>query len=132
MASRTITAEDNFEIQPKDIDASKHLWEAFDHCETEISAGYILRMCQERGGWFPFTQEEIEEFYRRSGYVNFHFNRLVEPEEVPLSLARAFAGYREPLMFKGGGWVVFGGDSKYRVTEDFIRRCYKSSPAQRR
>ncbi len=121
---------DSFEIQPKDINADRHLWDAFNNMETELSAGYIVRMCQERGGWFPFTQEEIEEFYHRSsGHTGFCFNRLVEPEMIPRSLARAFAGHFSPLVPMGGGWVVLCADGKYRVTEDFIRRCHKSSPA---
>ncbi len=126
-----ITDRDSFEIQPKDINAKGHFWDAFDNVETEVSARYIVRLCQEKGGWSPFTREEIEKFYQRSGYVNFCFNRLVDPEMVPLSLVRAFAGCREPLVPMGGGWVILGEDGKYRVTEDFIRRCHKSSPAQR-
>ena len=117
------------EVQPKDINASQHLWDAFDHMETEVSAGYIVRLCQEGGEWVPFTREEIEEFYGRSGHHGFCFNRLVEPEMVPTSLARAFAGYHDAPVPKGGGWVVLGGDGKYRVTEEFIQRCFKSSPS---
>jgi hypothetical protein len=28
----------------------------------------------------------------------------------------------------GGGWIVLGDDGKYRVTDDFVKRCFESSP----
>ena len=109
-------------ITPSDIDASKHLFDAFDNYETEVSARYIVRMCQEQERWFAFTQEEIEEFYtRNSKSVNFSFNRLVDP-------GRAYR-IRTGMYLTGGGWVILGEDGKYRVTEEFIDNCYRSSPA---
>jgi hypothetical protein len=109
-----------YPIQPKDIDASDHLWNAFDHMETETSAGYIVRMCQLRGGWVPFTREEIEEFYQKAGRTNYSFNRLVDP-----GIAHGYRGSE----LKGGGWVVCDEAGTYRVTHEFITRCFKSAPA---
>lgn len=124
-----VTESTRHKIKPKDINTSQHFFDAFDNTETEISAGYIVRLCQKKGGWFPFTKNEIEAFYRESGNVNFTFNRLIEPEMVPPSLARAFAGHHDTPVPKGGGWVV-NINGMYHVTDDFIVRCFKSSPAK--
>lgn len=115
-------------IQPDNIDASRHLFNSFDNLETETSAAWIIRFIQERKrGWAPFTLEDIERFYARKHKDGFRFNRLVEPEMVPPSLARAFAGYHDPKIPVGGGWIILR-DGRYHVTEEFIRRCNKSSP----
>src|SRR5688572_28580841 len=84
-------------IQPHHIDAMQHFWDAFDHHETEVSARYIVGLCQERGGWLPFTEEEIERFYQKSGHKNFIFNRLIEP-------GTAYSA-RLGRFLKGGGWI---------------------------
>jgi hypothetical protein len=69
-------------IKPTDIDTSPglHWFDTFDKQEREISARWIARFCQERGTWDPFTQEEIEAFYRAGGYKSFWWNGLVDPE----------------------------------------------------
>ena len=115
--------EVEFPIRPEHIDASKHLFEAFDHMETEVSAGWIVRMLQWRGeGWAPFTKSEIEAFYSASGeFSGFCFNRLVNP-------GRAFF-IRTGWQDAGGGWILVR-DGKYHVTEDFIIRCFKSRPVK--
>jgi hypothetical protein len=128
--NRIVTTTENFPVQPQHIDASKHLFNAFDNSETEISAGWIIRFLQARNqSWEPFTYEEINGFYAQKYQHGFRFNRLVEPEMVPPSLARAFAGYHDPRIPVGGGWLVKGDDGKYYVTVDFITRCFQSSPA---
>jgi hypothetical protein len=124
-------APPNYHLQPADIDASRHLFDAFDHHETEISAGWIVEFMQARGeGWVPFTYEEIDAFYGRKHKNGFTFNRLVDPEMIPPSLARAFAGYFDERIPAGGGWVVLGDDKRFRVTVDFVERCHMSRPAQ--
>lgn len=96
---------DNYRIQPKHIDTSDHFWNAFDNMETEVSAHYIVKLCQRRKGWLPFTQKEIEEEYRRAGHTDgFTFNLLVS-----------------------GDWIIQCGD-QYLITEEFVNACYKSSP----
>jgi hypothetical protein len=116
-----VTADMDFEIQPDHIytPPGGHFWNAFDHSETEVSARYIVRFCKERGGWYSFTREEIEAFYNKSGYQGFEFNRLVHPGPA-YSITRG--RYQA-----GGGWVV-EKDGQYFVTDDFIRRCYRSAP----
>ena len=123
-----------FPIQPNDINIDHkngftHLWEAFENSETEASAYWIVKLSQKLGGWIPFTEEQIEAVYKEAGHHHgFLFNRLVNPEMVPPSLARAFAGHVDPLIPKGGGWIVLGDDKKYYVTDEFVSRCFKSSP----
>lgn len=97
----------DFPVYPKHVDASQHLFDAFDHSETEISAGWIVRLCKELGSWGPFTQAQLDEFYHRwrPKTEGFHFNRLIHH----------------------GGWVEFDDDG-YHVTDDFIARCFKSRP----
>jgi len=128
--SKIITAGEDFHIQPSDINAQEHFFDAFGNSETEISAGWIVQFLQERGqGWKPFTYEDINSFYARKYSNGFHFNRLVEAEMVPPSLARAFAGHHDPLVPVGGGWIVLDNEGKYYVTDEFITRCHKSRPA---
>lgn len=103
-----VTDEVLFQIQPDDIDANEHFWNAFDNNETEISAAWIVRLCQERGGWVPFTDDEMEAYYNRGGHQNFRFSQLLDNR---------------------GRWVVKGDDGKYRVTVNFIARCFGASPA---
>lgn len=121
-----ITNVSNFEIQPKDISLENHFFEAFDHTETEVSARHIIRLCQQRGGWFPFTKDEIEAVYNKAGHGGFTFNRLIHPEMVPDSMVTVFAGGYSPRHPVGGGWII-EKEGKFFVTDDFIRRCHKSS-----
>ena len=62
-------------------------------------------------------------------FGGFRFNRLVEAQMAPPNLARAFSGYFDPLVPKGGGWLIKGDDEKFYVTVEFITRCFKSRPA---
>lgn len=108
-----------YPIRPEHIDASQHLWGAFDNMETEISAGYLIRMAQRSGRWEPFQLEQIEAFYAESGHRRFTFNRLVEPGVVH-DLGR------EPR-FEGGGFIVVR-NGRYHFTSEFIDRAHISSP----
>jgi hypothetical protein len=111
----------DFDIMPCDIPSNfTHLWCAFDHCETEISAAYILRFCQEQGSWAPFGYKQINAFYRRtSKFHTFTFNRLIDP-----GMHYGMHGERR---LTGGGWIVQNQAAKlYYVTDDFIRRVHKS------
>lgn len=114
-------AEPNHPITPHMIDASRHFWDAFDHGETEVSANAIVRFMQAKGGWVPFSLQEIATFFHRHPHADtFPFNRLVEP-------GRSFS-IEHGWVLKGGGWVVRGEDGFYRVTVDFVVRAHKSSP----
>ena len=127
-----ITDPRGYSIQPEDINTSQRFWDAFDHLETEVSAWWIVRLLQERGcGWVPFTREEIQTLYSSRYKDRFSFNRLIEAEMVPPDLARAFAGHHDPLVPVGGGWVVCDDNGVHRVTQEFVDRCYKSSPKKK-
>jgi len=129
-ATHIVDAGTSFPIQPDSIDASQHLFGSFDNMETEASAGWIIRFLQERKqGWAPFTFEDINGFYARKHSHKFRFNRLVEPEMVPPSLARAFAGHHDPRIPVGGGWIILR-DGTYYLTPEFINRCHRSSPTK--
>ena len=132
MSKRIIVQGNDFPIQPAHIhigEGFSHFWDAFDNMETEVSAYYIIALCQEHGGWVPFTYEEIEERYRKAGHRNFTFNRLVEPGQKVLNAAAVFGGAMPQTEPIGGGWIVQGVDDKYYVTDEFVTRCFKSSPA---
>lgn len=118
-----------FTITPGDIDSSQHFGDAFGNNETEVSAGYIVRMCQEKGSWTPFTDEEIETFYRRvSGRTGrFTFNQLVEPQKV-YGIKDMRDGAQEGAQLSGGGWIVKKGDGKYHLTTAFVETIHNSSP----
>lgn len=108
-----MTNFENYPIQPAHINCNQHFWNAFDNNETEVSAAWIVDFCQLQGGWQPFTFDALNQFYleRLKGQNNlpFTFNRLLgNPGFV----------YVEQLP-----------DGKYQVTEAFIQKCFKSSPA---
>jgi len=110
-------------IQPDDIDTGVHFFDAFNHSETEVSARYIVGLCQTKGSWEPFTQQEIEAFYRSYGHEDgFTFNALIEPVTELL-----FDGRTHTV---GGGWIIQEGE-KFIITPEFINRVFKSSPVKR-
>jgi len=100
-------------IKPRDINTSNHFWNAFGNMETEVSAWYIVKLCQEKGGWKPFTKAELDKI---SG-ENFWFNRLspYNPNHKPKPLA-------------GSPIYIIEIDDKYHVTALFIAKCYAASP----
>jgi len=117
-------AQPDHEIQPSAINTDQHFWDAFDHSDTEVSAKWIVRLCQKLGGWVPFSLEQLQSFYEtgRGKKEIFRFNRLIDPGSA-FSIMRG-------TYWTGGGWVVLGEDGLYRVTIDFVERCHRSSPVQ--
>jgi hypothetical protein len=111
--------EPDFKPAPTEIkidpDKYTHLWNAFEHSETEASAYYLLRMAYRRGNWAPFTKADVEAVYgAQDGYT---FNRLIDP-----GIGYGLPGERYE---SGGGWIV-KKDGLYYFTEEFIDRCYLS------
>lgn len=93
-------------VKPKHINTKEHFYDAFGNRETEVSAHYVVLLCQQKGEWLPFTIKEIEELYKsKSHYDGFEFNRLISD-----------------------GWIV-KRDGKYYVTQGFVARVWESSPA---
>lgn len=119
-----VTHESNFQIQPDDIDTPPggHFWGAFDNTETEVSARYVVRLCKRKGGWHPFSHDEIERFYNESGHRGFSFNRLIRPGTAFYIL--------KGRVLEGGGWII-EIDGLYYVTDDFIFRCFQSTQVKK-
>lgn len=108
MHPNIITNKPDYPIKPEHINITQHFYDAFGNMiETEISASYIVRLCQKLGGWVPFTKGDIEKFYNDvSGFKNFSFNRLL------------FNDY-----------IIKMKDGKFHITRAFVEECFKSSPA---
>lgn len=91
-------------IVPKDIDTSRHPFDAFGHIETEISALWVVRLLKNKNlhAWVPFSLEELEEFYGG----RFYFNGLMD----------------RPI----ANTYVSGPPDRMVVSDEFVRR-YASS-----
>lgn len=117
-------------INPNDINRQQHFWDTFDNNETEISADWIVRFCQQRGGgWENFTYDEINGYYQQRLRIkkpnfqgNFSFNRLTGESYTHVSI-HGNSIRRDPPV------IIDNGDGSYTITSDFIERCYKASPA---
>jgi hypothetical protein len=106
MDSKTVvTAETPLLIQPKDIDPSRHFSEAFGSMESEKQANLIVRYCQLREGWVPFTLQQLQDYAKT---------------ELPFA-----------LLLGQDQWVPLGEDGQYHVTVGFIARCFAASPVIR-
>lgn len=114
-------------ITPNHINTKNHFWDSFGHNETEISANWIVRFCQERGeGWQPFSREDIDEFYQRKyPGKRFGFNRLLGGSYKHMT-AQSFP-YGETRQTDA---YILGQDGKYIITFDFVVKCYASSPVK--
>lgn len=96
-----------FPISPSDIDVTKHFYDAFGSSEREFSANWIVRFCQKRGNWNPFTYDQINDFYKseRTQGDDFEFDGLEDE----------------------GYYIKLDGDL-YSITPHFVGRCWASSP----
>lgn len=110
-------------IRPSDIRTDQHFWSAFDHAETEVSANWVVRFLTATGDtWRSFTHDEISAWAGDNGHKgSFVFNRLIHPGWS--------YGIRRGRYQAGGGWIT-DDNGVLTVTEDFINRCYKSSPKE--
>ena len=61
-------------IRPSNIDAGRHLFNTFDHSETETSAGWIVRFCQQRDGddWRPFDHADLLAYYQERRLIGIN------------------------------------------------------------
>lgn len=100
-------------IQPVDIDISKAFMSAFGNNETETSAYWIVKYCQERTtpGWGNFRYRQINEFYGARG--SFSFNRLIS------------MGY-----IYGDEDGVIRDDTIFQIDYRFVAKCYVASLGQ--
>jgi hypothetical protein len=94
-------------IRPEHINIDEHFFDAFNNTETEVSARWIVMMCQRSNCWSPFSDEDIETFYRQnSRFRNFYFNRLHDQ-----------------------GYIIKKDGLNY-ITHEFICKCFCSAPAK--
>jgi hypothetical protein len=97
----------NYPIHPEHINTDEHFFNAFDEYMTEVSANWVVRFCQEKGGWFSFTEQEINLFYNRDkNFGKFDFNQLCSKE-----------------------FILKEGD-EFFITHRFIVSCFLSSPSE--
>lgn len=137
---RVITENEDFPIKPSDINASEYMWDAYGNVETDISAGYIIRLLQEKGDWLRFTYGELNAYYKKTctpskgGCLgNYTFNRLLGEFHV-LSIRGDYSD-RLDVVVREGGEKNHGYDIKdtdvFLVTDQFIFRAYSSRPMPR-
>ncbi|MEX0918785.1 MAG: hypothetical protein WDZ85_02340 [Candidatus Paceibacterota bacterium] len=121
---RIIDENINFPIKPEDIPSHGRTFAiAFDgQLDTARSAWLIVECLKEKGqGWVPFSWAELDCRLDGEGFLNrgnFLFNRLDEPANRIVN---------NQIVPWGGGWIVCI-DGQYRVTEEFIWRCYFGRP----
>lgn len=113
-------------IRPKDfsLDSFGALASTFGKSEVEKTARNIICFCQRRGGWYPFTVEELIDFYKEVGEdPRFIFFGLLGAWEDEGMFAQHTNPWREPPSY-----LVIGADGMYRVTEQFIQQCASGKP----
>lgn len=103
-----------YPIRPEHIDADKHFVGAFGKWEMEEAARWIVRFCQKKRLWGPFSREDIAELYRKESlhFDDFSFLDL--------------GGLLERNVL-----VSLIGQGQYQITHEFICRCFEVSPAAR-
>ena len=61
--------------KPADIELpNNHLYGTYRNYESEVSAKWIIKFCQDAGDWVSFTQSEIDKFSKQK----FRFNNLIK------------------------------------------------------
>lgn len=107
-----------YPVQPQHIDGKASFREPFgNRGDMQDSATIVVRFCQRRvgwprkGRWLPFTQQQIDEF---NGGEKVLFCHLLHPTR----------GARDETSY-----VILGPDGKYRVTHEFIAKCFEHAPA---
>jgi len=98
-----------YAIQPRHISGKKFFWDAFADDNTANSAKIIVRLCQAKGGWIPFTKGEIDSFFGH----DFPFDGLCPQDNEK----------------DADNLVILGEDGRYRVTREFIIGCFNAAPA---
>lgn len=108
MNKLVIVSDDNggklYPIQPQHIDASGYVLKITGRTDDDVSAKFIVGLCQKNGGWKPFTREEVYKFSNQAFWLN-------------------------GLLGRKNRFVVLEADGFYRVTHEFISRCFEVSPA---
>jgi hypothetical protein len=104
-----------YPIRPCHINTQTHFWGAFGNCETEISANWIVRLCQKRGDWGPFPFSELEALYNERGHTGITLNNLSDAE-LAMSGKDSETGRVLP-------------ETILAPTHRFVSGCFKAAPA---
>jgi hypothetical protein len=110
------TVERLFTIRPAfiDLDRNPNFDNSFADANTAAAAKLIVRFCQQLGGWFCFTLEELIIFEGR----DFDFHGLLD---------YLYAEALSDDLRVDSGLVVYGADSRFRVTAEFVYLCYRAA-----
>ena len=94
-------------ISPADIKTDLHFSDAFGDFASDVVARQIIKFCQKRNSWNPFTRNEIKSFWQN-----------LYPDD-PFSL--------EDLI--DSGFIKRRGirHGRYCLTLEFISRCHQAS-----
>lgn len=98
-------------IRPSDIDTSKPFWDAFGDFRTEQAACVVVAFYQNEAHnrWIAAGQQPFTRFQWRTYQVDhWQWHNLLKE-----------------------GWVVQGPDELFRVTIEFVARCYAAAPKAR-
>lgn len=113
-------------LKPSDIDLSSGLYGTLSsgfyrtsgEAEVEIAAKHLILFCRIRGGWYPFTMEELLNFYKKNQFdIEYMLFGLLGPWWDDTMIV----GHIE----EAPSYLVAGGDGKYYFTNIFIERCSK-------
>lgn len=129
---RMITDDEDFPIKPADI-KSDDLGDPFGDQETNFSAAYIVRFMQESGGWVPFTYAQVNAFFQETeGHVGvFPFRHLLGYFTVWTDQYKSHQDRLDVVVRDASENAESWGNVKdtdvFRVTDEFVLRCYRSA-----
>lgn len=108
----------HYPIRPSDIKLQPHgaVRGGLGKAEIEQAAGNLVIFCQQRGGWYSFTFDELSAFYKRIGKDPKHmFYGLLGPwEDDSLMMERVYIS--PPFLVVGYNGMLY-------FTELFIKSC---------
>lgn len=122
--TKVIFETNEIPIQPDDINTSLEFGNVFGEAHAEWAAKDIVVLCQRHGAWQSFTKEELlMNRLLTNGVIPVQFSILLESQIIPQPDG-------SKTVELGGGWIIKGDDERYRVTDDFVFRCYRERPAR--
>lgn len=115
-------------VRPGDFNlkSADTLASTFGKAEVERAAKNLIHFCQRRGGWYPFTIEELIAFYKEMGE---------NPRLIFFGLVGAWEDNGMLAQLSGNPWheprvpyLALGANGMYYVTERFIQQCIREKP----
>ncbi|MEX2008467.1 MAG: hypothetical protein WD850_03190 [Candidatus Spechtbacterales bacterium] len=102
-----------YPIQPSDISTELDFMDTLGRAELESSGFWVVRLAQRRGGWSPFTRDELWGLHAKENPSQRH-PRLQE---------------RDLDELLGNRTLFAEMDGQYYVTHEFVSSCFRGSPA---